>query len=68
MQYLGALLRHISAVLDGEDCDPSSGLPHVAHIRATAGIILDAYSLDQLNDDRPPAGKAAELIAKFTTR
>ncbi len=65
-QYIGALERHIAALKDGEDNDPSSGLPHLAHIRATAGIMLDADSIEQMKDDRPPPGNAAALIAQFT--
>ena len=65
-QYISAIERHVAALKDGEWDDKSSGLPHLAHIRATTGIILDADSLEQLNDDLPAPGKAAELIARLT--
>lgn len=30
-RYLAAAVRHLGAVIDGEDLDPESGLPHLAH-------------------------------------
>lgn len=66
--YLEAMLRHVLSALDGEEIDPESGQPHVAHAAACAAIILDAGSLGQLVDDRPAKGKAAELIAAMTEK
>lgn len=31
-RYLGALLRHISAIQRGETHDPESGLSHISHV------------------------------------
>src|SRR5687767_6881139 len=31
-RLIGAALRHIFAILKGEDVDPESGLPHVDHL------------------------------------
>jgi hypothetical protein len=50
--YLDAIIRHAQAALEGEDVDPESGLPHEAHILASAGIIVDANATGQLMDDR----------------
>lgn len=50
--YLSATMRHLAAFIDGEDADPESGLSHLAHARATLGIILDAQKFG-LIDDRP---------------
>lgn len=50
--YLGAMLRHLTAVADGEDID-ESGFPHVAHIAASCAILLDAGKHGSLVDDRP---------------
>jgi len=59
--YLEAALRHILAVLDGEDLDEESGQPHTAHVMACMAIVLDASALDVLVDDRPPAGCFAQI-------
>jgi hypothetical protein len=65
--YLDAMARHYAKLLDGEWCDgdslgpdPVTGepqgtqVPHLASIIACAGIILDAWEVDKLTDDRPP--------------
>ena len=62
--YLSAILRHYSALADGQEFDPESGLPHIAHIRANTGILLDAREQGTLIDDRKTAGKAAEVLLK----
>ena len=51
--YYNAILRHLSAWWQGEDLDPTSGLPHMAHIRASAGILIDQQETNRLIDDRP---------------
>jgi hypothetical protein len=66
--YVNAALRHLLSALDGEEIDPESGMPHTAHVRACMGIILDAGANGCLIDDRPKAGKAAELIKEFTRK
>lgn len=65
--YLDALHRHLAKLQDGEWCDgdslgpdPVTGepqgtqVPHLASIICCAGIILDAWEVDKLTDDRPP--------------
>jgi hypothetical protein len=65
-QYIGAMQRHLLALLDGEDCASDSKLPHLAHVIATAAILLDAQQAQALLDDRPKrSGDAAGLIAKL---
>lgn len=64
--YVSAAMRHLLSAFDGEDVDPESGLPHIAHARATLGILLDAISINAINDDRPLNGKAGEMIRKLS--
>ena len=51
--YYDAAFRHLADWFDGEDTDPESGLPHLAHVMACASIILDAGANGKLNDNRP---------------
>lgn len=49
----GAILRHALAFWRGEDIDPESGQPHLAHL-ATDGMFLLHYYLKNIGkDDRP---------------
>ena len=64
--YVSAAQRHLLQWFDGESIDPESGASHLAHARACLGILLDAESLGQLVDDRPPAGMAANAIYNAT--
>jgi dATP/dGTP diphosphohydrolase len=66
VQYVGAMQRHLSSLLDGEDCASDSELPHLAHVIATAAILLDAKQAGALLDDRPKrSGGTAALIAEL---
>src|SRR5712664_2550430 len=40
--YITAAMRHLLSSLDGEDIDPESGQPHIAHADACCAILLDA--------------------------
>jgi len=55
MTYIGAIRRHIDAVLDGQDTDPESGFDHLGHIAANCAIVLDARLNGDLLDNRPPS-------------
>ena len=62
--YLEAMQRHLVAALDGEWFDPESGEPHVAHVAACVGIILDAQAIGHLVKDWPPGdGGVAGMLA-----
>jgi hypothetical protein len=50
--YQGAMMRHLTQIAKGEDLD-ESGFPHLAHIAASAAIVLDAAANGMLVDDRP---------------
>ena len=39
-RLIGATLRHIMAVSDGEDYDPETGLPHAAHAMCSMMFLL----------------------------
>lgn len=51
--YISAMMRHIGQYLDGEDADAESGLSHLAHVIASANILIDAKHCGTLVDDRP---------------
>lgn len=48
-----AMNRHALAFWNGEDLDPESGLPHIAHAAWQALALLSFYQRDIGNDDRP---------------
>lgn len=50
--YLNAIKRHCDALLECENDDPDSGLHHLCHVLAGAGIIADAMAHNVLIDDR----------------
>lgn len=51
--YYDAAFRHLAAWFDGEDLDPDSGLPHLAHVMACCNILMDAELHGKTNDNRP---------------
>lgn len=50
--YVGAIRRHLNAFASGEDTDPNSGEPHLAHIRACCAVLLSAQDAGTYEDDR----------------
>ena len=51
-RLFGALQRHLLAYWDGEDLDPETGLPHLAHAGCNMLMLLESQRFDGL-DDRP---------------
>jgi hypothetical protein len=49
---LAAALRHITAFNAGEDCDPESGLSHMAHAACCIMFILEFEKTHPYLDDR----------------
>lgn len=45
--------RHMTAWMQGEDIDPESGLPHLAHAACNAMMILELSKIAPAYDDRP---------------
>jgi hypothetical protein len=70
MTYLGAIMRHVACIIDGEDAevDPKTGIKvdHLGAIMASAAIVADARSIGKLIDNRPPKGAAAEMFRAHT--
>lgn len=64
--YYAAAMRHLTSAFDGEEIDPKSKVPHLAHALSCIAILVDAKSIGNLIDDRPPPGKMAELIIQYT--
>jgi len=67
MTYVHAALRHIYSYVDGEDIDPESNNPHIAHAMACLAILADATETDNLIDNRPTPGRAGALLRKEAT-
>lgn len=63
--YMGAAMRHMLAWYDGEDKDPDSGNPHIAHAMACMAMIADAQEGGYLEDNRPPKGPAPKVMQEF---
>jgi len=59
--YADAIMRHFLAYLDGETADPESGEHPLAHVMACCAILIDAESLNTLNDDRASVKGAAPM-------
>lgn len=64
--YIDATKRHLNAWFEGEDNDPDSGLPHLAHALATVAILVDAMAADKLTDDRNYRGGYRAWVDKLT--
>lgn len=47
-----AAMRHLLAWLAGEDNDPETGLPHLAHLRCCSGFLLEYAQSGAGTDDR----------------
>lgn len=50
--YYDATNRHLDAWFEGEDVDPDSGLPHLAHALACIAVLVDAQEAGKFTDDR----------------
>ena len=51
-RYLDATLRHLAAYNQGEDCDPESGISHLAHAACSCLFLLACELEDHGEDDR----------------
>ena len=51
-RLIGAAYRHLMAYNDGEDLDPESRLPHLAHLGCCVLFMLEQHIKQTGNDDR----------------
>jgi len=59
-RFAGAALRHIYAWIRGEDNDPESGLPHLAHAAVSCMMIIEYQRRGIAKDDRFKQGDSNE--------
>lgn len=64
--YHDACRRHMDRWFEGEDTDPDSGLPHLAHALACIAIIVDAGAAGRLTDDRMYVGGFGSMLEEMT--
>jgi hypothetical protein len=65
--YIDAVKRHINAYAEGEDLDPDSGAPHLAHALACLAILVDAQAAGKLTDDRAYNGAGYRKLVEELT-
>lgn len=65
--YIDAVKRHINAFAEGEDNDPDSGAPHLAHALACLAILVDAQAAGKLTDDRAYNGAGYRKLVEELT-
>lgn len=53
MRVYAAMRRHLHSWLTGEDIDPESGKPHMAHVLTNAAILQTFAARGTGTDDRP---------------
>lgn len=63
--YIAASMRHLAAWLDGEELAQDSLIHHLAHARASLGVVMDAQVCGMMVDDRVK-GKAGQVIEDHT--
>lgn len=51
-RLVDAAMRHLIAFNEGEDDDPESGLPHLAHAGASVCMLMDLVGREAGTDDR----------------
>ena len=56
MTYVHSTMRHLVAYADGEDIDPESGLPHLAHALGSLAVLVDGieYGAKDTRHKRKP--------------
>lgn len=67
-RLIGALERHIAAFKEGEDTDPESGLPHMAHAGCCVMFLLEHQLKGYGKDDRYKEKKNVPIIEELPWR
>jgi hypothetical protein len=62
MTYVEAVMRHLYAWIDGQDNAEDTNISHIGHAIAGLGILADAMAADNLIDNRPVFGPAADML------
>ena len=63
--YLGAIERHATLWAAGEDLDEQTGVSHLASIRASCAILLDAADAGTLIDNRKPSPETVRILKAY---
>ncbi|MGU3284688.1 dATP/dGTP diphosphohydrolase domain-containing protein [Methylobacterium mesophilicum] len=63
--YVGAIERHLTLWAAGEDADDQSGVSHLAHIRATCAILLDAIDAGTFLDGRIRSPETIRILNAY---
>lgn len=66
--YIGAMLRHLYAYMDGEDNAQDSNIHHLKHVGASIALMLDSMAKGTFVDDRPTKGEASKLLMDYEDR
>lgn len=66
--YYAAARRHMMKWFNGEECDPKTGVPHLASALSDIAIIVDAKEKNMLKDDRPPKTDMGKLLGDFESQ
>jgi len=64
--YYDACRRHMNKWFEGENTDPDSGLPHLAHALACIAILVEASEQGNMNDDRMFDGAYIKMVEKYS--
>lgn len=64
--YHAAARRHLAKWWNGEQCDQSTGVPHLASVMACCAILLDAASMGKISDDRPPSNLGVPVAIDYS--
>lgn len=60
--YEDAMERHAALWFDGEDCDPETGVSHLASIIASCSLLMDTQRTGMLVDNRQKTGTVRKVL------